>query len=209
VKPPRAAAVIVGALLVLGACTASSSGSVAPIVPASLGATIATSTTPGPSPTASASSGGGDAIDTPEVTNIDPCTLLTDAQASTLASVTLSPGKRGTGGGSNICSWAAAVQGVTITLIQPGDIVTAQVAYAAALQADAKAASKSGGTLTKLPTFDDGGYIFRSAANGRSISAIGVLDGAYFVIVEANVPGGGPDDNALKFAATLAVGALP
>lgn len=203
----RTAMVVLGAILILAACAsgATSPSSPTPIglgggPPAATGSppptAPTTAATPSPSATGVPSSPGP----------IDPCALLTSAQASTLVGATLGAGKEDQPPGFRICVYGstAAQVNVSIGIVQATSAETAQAAMAHAL------AALKDDVVTALPTFADGAAIARATdVPGHYTDGIYVRDGSNFFFISPYGPGAGPDDAALKFAATVVLGNLP
>jgi hypothetical protein len=171
---------LLGATLVLGACTTSGGlASGAPTLPLtavqpSLAVVLqasATATTPSPSPEASATaepspSAVAEASATPGP--IDPCTLLTQGEASGYIGATLGPGKLEQVGPDMVCTWAKGTTKLKIFLAPPTDPVAAKAYYEAH-----KSEIPTGAVISELPNLFDGSLI----ASGKT--PIGTLDGIF------------------------------
>jgi hypothetical protein len=199
--------VLLGADLALGAC-ASGTASQSSAPPISLGGgptavtgtpaptAASTAATPSPTPSAVATSPG----------SINPCSLLTSAQASTLVGATLGAGKEDQPPGPRICVYGsdAAQVSVSIGIVQAASAAAAQAAMAHVL------AGLKNDVTTALPGFADGATIARATdVPGHYTDGIYVQDGSNFFFISPYGPGAGPDDAALKFAATVGLGNLP
>ncbi|HEY5049981.1 MAG TPA: hypothetical protein VII50_03705 [Acidothermaceae bacterium] len=122
----------------------------------------ATSASPSPSasPTPSASSAASP-TGSASPTNLDPCQLVTQDEASSLAGTTFGPGKEESTGGGKECVYGSQTTNVMdIIVAQAIDAKTAQADYAAA-QADAQTTIAS-----KLPP---GVHVNLNAANAAGI----------------------------------------
>jgi hypothetical protein len=171
------------------------------------GATSLTSTSPTATPhgggstsTPTATPGSGGA---PTPGQIDPCTLLSQQAAASLAGASLAAGVSGSAGAVRTCGFNGSPAIVIVGLVQAADAATAQE-YKSGAEAGVLPHATS---HESLPTFADGADIIRLARAGITINSIYVVDGTnFFSIGCENVS---PTDSALKFAATLVLGALP
>jgi hypothetical protein len=183
-------------------------GLVAALLVACGGSTSPTSTSPTPTPstggstsTPTATPGGGGPTPTPGP--IDPCTLLTQQQASTLASSAVAAGVSGSAAAIRTCDFNGGNVFVVLGLVQAADTATAQQFKSGAEAAVLPHASSH----ESLPTFADGADIIRLARAGTTVNSIYVVDRTNFFSIGCT--NASPSDNALKFAATLILGALP
>jgi hypothetical protein len=174
----------------LAACGASASPTATPHAGGS-------TSTPAHTPTP----GGG--APTPTPGPIDPCPLFTQRDASTLAGTTLAAGVSGGAAAIRTCDFIGGNVLVRLGLVQAADAATAQEYKSQAEAAVLPRASSH----ESLPTFADGADIIRIARAGATVSEMFVVDGTNFFSVACN--NASPSDNALKFAATLILGALP
>jgi hypothetical protein len=178
-------------------------GSVAAMVAACGGSSSPTPTphTGGATPTPTATPGGGATQPTPGP--LDPCTLFTQQQASTLAGTAVAAGVSGSAAAVRTCDFNGGSVFVVLGLVQAADMATAQ-AYKS--QAEAPILPRASSHVS-LPTFANGAEIIRIARAGVTVNAIYVVDGTNFFSIACT--NASPSDNALKFAATLIIGALP
>jgi hypothetical protein len=183
-------------------------GSVAALLVACGGSTSPTSTSPTPTPSAGGSTstptatpGGGGPTSTPG--HIDPCTLFTQQQASTLAASALGAGVSGSAAAVRTCDFIGGSVVVGLGLVQAADTASAQQ-FKSEVEAEILPHATSHETL---PAFADGADIIRVAGAGTVINSIYVVDGTNFFSIGCT--NASPSDNALKFAATLILGALP
>ena len=206
---------LVSLAALLGACSSSSAGasaSAAPIAASSLTASTTTATpaaTPPATPTASPSTGGGGPQPTPG--SIDPCTLLTSAEASQLIGTKLPAGISEVVAPARVCTFRAGTREVRLFLWPPAPDVDTAKAYYDAARAEA---------LSKLPTefpgvqihqadltlFDRSAYVSGSGSIG-SVSAIYVVDGKQAFEIFCALAA--CSQNALQGGATLVAGRLP
>jgi hypothetical protein len=194
---------IVTLALVLGGCTGSGAATQAPspVAAGTLRATLAPTASPTTEPVTSpsASSGGvtgGQLTPSP----IDPCSLMTAAEASQLDGVTLGAGTSTVVGSLRVCTFAAGTTEVKIFLAALTDPAAAQAYYDTE-----KAQVPAEFQVTDLPGFFDRAAIGRTSA--VSISGIFVLDGSNFFELYCGLPA--CSDDALKSGATLIGGRLP
>ena len=206
----RSRVALVALAFVLGACSGGTATTGATGTPVSGGGASASAATPAPTatpvataaPTASASASP---FAGPLPSGFDPCSLLTDAQASAVNSVTYGPGTvHGLNNGSLECVWGSN---------SPSASVVVQVAiWPTATLADATytelLATLKGFSVTDIPAFADKAAIARAPAGTVSTGGIYVKDGILWFDV-VYLKGTAPSDNALKFAATLVLGNLP
>ncbi|HEV8402601.1 MAG TPA: hypothetical protein VGQ31_06160 [Candidatus Limnocylindrales bacterium] len=203
---------LLGATLVLGACTTSGGlvssapsvplDAVLPSLPVTLQAS-ATATAPSPTPeataTAAPSPSSAEAASTPGT--IDPCTLLTQDEASGYIGVKLGPGKIEVVTPDTVCTWAKGTTKLKIFLAPPTDPVAAKAYYEAH-----KAEIPAGGKITELPTFFDGSLIGSATLPIGTISGIFVLEGNHFFELYCEIPA--CSDKNLMDGATLIDGRL-
>ena len=171
---------LLGMTFTLGACsTTGGTGTSAPTLPLgavlpSLGVPIlasAPAATPSPTPEPSAtpepsSSDEADASATPGP--INPCTLLTQDEASGYIGTKLGAGKLENVTPLMVCTWAKGATKLKIFLAPPTDPVAAKAYYEAN-----KSRVPEGGVISELPNFFDGALI----ASGKT--PIGTLDGIF------------------------------
>ena len=219
VRLSRAAAALAVALAV-AACSStggSSPGDSVGVVtgtasPAGASASAAATDTPAPTPSPTALSGGGQPSESPAPSSapasqvaINPCMLLTDAQASAINGVTYGPGAVHPLARAGVeCVWSNSATGsITLQVAVAPDSATAKAAYTAAL-ADVQQA----GSVAQVPNIGDMAVIGRVPASIISTGGIYVLDGATFFDV-VYLLGTVPSDTQLTDAATLILGELP
>lgn len=187
VNQRRPSALILVVAVALAACTTPSggSGSEAPSGGASQGAisnlsaSIAPTPSPTPTPTPSASTdgSGGPVASGPSPTpgDIDPCTLLTQKEASAVMGMALGPGVSQQAGPDRACTFRSGLTEVRLILApKAADAATAQ-AYWDAEKSQIPATVH----VTTLTAFDRSAYSSGETA-GVSISALFVIDGPYF-----------------------------
>lgn len=177
----------VAVALVVGACStgaASPGASTAPVALSSLQATIVpapTDTAPPAGTPEPTSVGGGGPQPTPG--DIDPCTLLTQAEASAIMGKPLSAGVSAILDPDRVCTFKSGLSEVKLILAPPAPDVATATAYwdAEALQVPA------GVTVNTLTEFDRSAYFSGSAA-GVSVSALFVISGKYFFDLYCGFP---------------------
>jgi len=160
--------------------------------PAATSAPASPSPSPTPTPTASPSASPTGSA---KPTNLDPCQLVTQSEASTLAGATFGPGREESTGGGKECVYGYQTLNVMdIIVAEAADPTTAQAAYAKGLN-DAQttiAGNLPAGVTVKLnPTNtqgigDQASTITGSGAiQGQTISFTGiyVLSGAKFFTI--------------------------
>jgi hypothetical protein len=189
---------IVATALIAAACSSASPGasSSAPIGAASLPAeTSSTTVAPNPSEIAVASS-------QPTPGDIDPCTLLTTDEASTLMGKTLSAGVSTVLDPDRVCTWRSGLSEVKLILAPSApDAATAQQYWDGA-RADIAADIP----VTDVSGFDRAAY-GSGASAGVSVSALFVIQGARFFDLFCGFPACSQD--ASVTAAHSIVGRLP
>jgi hypothetical protein len=190
-----------------------------------LAAACGGSTAESPSPSASAPAQltpSASAATTPVA--LDPCSIVTSAEASTLAGASFGAGREETtGGGGKTCVYGYQTLNVfTIVLAQASDPATAQAAYdqaKAQAQSQLSKGAPSGVKFTvNLEDASISGADRASAATGTatlsgqtiSISAVYVLKGAVFFSFSDLVLGhAAPALSAMEAQATTSAGRLP
>lgn len=166
--------------LVVGACNGSGGASQAPSTqPVAVSSLVATSVPTGTSvPTAPADSPeatGGVVGPNPTPGDIDPCTLLTQAEASAIMGRPVSAGVSTTLDPDRVCTFKSGLSEVKLILAPPAPDLATATAYwdAEALQVPA------GVTSVQLTQFDRSAY-FNGTPAGASVSALFVISGKYF-----------------------------
>ncbi len=205
-------------VLVLAACSSS------PTASSTSAATTPTATSrPAAASTTAASTPAATTAQAVSQTSLDPCQLVTRAEASALASATFGAGKEEAfGGGGKGCVYGAQTLNVlTVEVAQASDPAAAQAAWSTE-QAKAQDALKQGapaGAPVTLKTAALSGLGDRAAtatATAKiagqtiSISGIYVLKGAVFFAFQDLVLGrSAPATGALSSEATTVLGRLP
>ena len=138
---------------------------------------------------------------TPVPTDIDPCTLLTQAEASTLAGVSLAAGTSSTAeSNARMCSYGAEGSVVQLLVAVAPDAASAKAAepgFKATLEQGVAQAGIANPKLTEMAGFDpgvDAAMVEGSAsAAGKKLSAIALyaLKGAVIVAI-SNIGVGSP-----------------
>jgi hypothetical protein len=199
--------------LTLGACTSSAGGATtdptqppaaAQVPVVNLQPSVLTAT-PTPEPTASPSPGPSDASAAESqapAAPIDPCTLLTTAEASNLIGVKLGAGVSTTVDQDRECVFKKGLTEVKLILAPPAPDVATATGYWDAERAQAPADFQ----VKDLSVFDRSAFGSASGA-GISISALFVLDGKQAFDVFCANPACG--ENASVAAAELVAGRLP
>ena len=191
----------------LGACNASSGPTSSPAALIQPSVAIATpesnsspdaSATTAPSPSAAVSDAPSF---TPVPTDIDPCTLLTQAEASTLAGVSLAAGTSSTAeSNARMCSYGAegsVVQLLVAVAPDPASAKAAEPGFKTLLEQGVAQAGIANPKLTEMADFDpgvDAAMVEGSAsAAGKKLSAIALyaLKGAVIVAI-SNIGVGSP-----------------
>jgi len=189
----RARLAVLTAAVVLGACNTPSvdtngGPSTQPLPQSSVTATVvpqataAVSSTPEPSPTdiaGGAPSGGPQ----PTPPNVDPCTLLTTAEASAIKGQPLGAGVKTTLDPDVVCTWKSGLSEVKLILAPPApDAATAQAYWDAA-----KSQVPSGVKVVNLTNFDQAAY-FNGSNAGVSVSALFVIQDRWFFDLYCGFP---------------------
>ncbi len=207
-SPFRTRIGLVGLLasLTLAACSATGSSS-------SPSATASTSIAPAATPTTTTTPTATEAASASETsaatavpTAIDPCQIVTAAEASTLTGATFATGQESvTDGGGKLCTYAQ--EGVVFEVVvgQSPDAATAQAqeaVFKSQLENGMAQAGIVNPTLTELPGFETGvdaavveGH---ATVQGVKVSAIGLyaLKGAVFLSISDVTIGGTPPSSA-------------
>ena len=173
----------------------------APVIPEPTA--VVASPTPTPVPSASPEANSeGDASGQPTAGPTDPCSTLTQAEASHLIGVALGPGKRQVADPDTICTWAKGTTEVKVFLTAPTTPAAAKAYYEAH-----KSEVPEGAHLTELPDFFDGSVIAKGSLPIGTIGGIFVIDGSNFFELYCGLPA--CSDDALKGGAQLIAGRLP
>jgi len=200
-------AAILSVAFVISACT-TSQASVAPTAPPVEASLTATATVPSPSPSTapaspSASPSGGIGGGPPASPNaIDPCSLLTQAEASKLMGKPLSAGVSTQLDPDRVCTFKNGLSEVKVFLTPTAPDVATADAYYDAARADVPA----GFVVDDINMFDRAGY-GASTAGGISVSGLFVVDGLNGFEVYCGFPN--CSETASAGAAILIAGRLP
>lgn len=226
----RAFVILTAASLALGACSSAAPSTGAAVsAPAAATAAPAASAAPvtAPSVAASVPSAAVPASEPPAATmpdvtavptSVDPCQLVTAAEAGQLAGTTFGPGKpETTSGNGRLCIYGSQTLNVfTVDVGQAPDVATAKSEETAALAELQKASNVSGLKVTELPGFADGADAAVAqggatiAGKTISVSAIYVLKGVIFFGFSDLVLGtGAPSASALEAQAQVSLGRVP
>ncbi|HEX8026640.1 MAG TPA: hypothetical protein VF484_10570 [Candidatus Limnocylindrales bacterium] len=164
-----AALVVASACTTAGASTGPSSGAVSSLTATS----VPEATQAAPTDTAAASSGGSGSSAPPSA--IDPCSLLTQDEATTAVGTKVGPGSPSLVGQSRVCTWKTGTTEVKVILAPPAADAASAQAYWDAAQADIP----EGITIDTIGGFDRAAYGTGGQA-GFSVSALFVIKGAQF-----------------------------
>lgn len=185
--------------------TAPSVASIAPSAPASTA----------PSAMPSASSSAEPSLPTAVPTAIDPCTLVTQAEASALAGVSLSKGKETTfDTNGKQCGYAATGVVFVVQVVQAPDQATVDKAKQQALKDMEQGAQGINVKVTQLSGIGDGAALltFKDTVGGMSVAATGMylLKGTVFVAFsDVSIGHAAPSSAAVKSQAQTVLGRLP
>jgi hypothetical protein len=194
---------IVAAALALSACNTPAAGSSQPPVTSSVTATVVPQATIAPStaplPSATDISGGGSAAPIA----LDPCSLITQAEASTTIGIKLGAGKVVALENGSQCIFESGATRVSLILVPPApDATTAQAYYdAARSQVEAKI------KIDDVTGVGDRASYGTGSSGGLSISALFVLKGTQGFDLYCQLPG--CTEIASLTEAQLIVGRLP
>jgi hypothetical protein len=204
---------LLGMTFVLGACTttggvASSAptlplDAILPSLPVALQASAPATTpspTPEPSDSAAPSPSGAEAQATPGT--INPCTLLTQDEASGYIGAKLGPGKLENVTPLMVCTWAKGATKLKIFLSPPTDPVAAKAYYEAN-----KSEVPEGAVISELPNLFDGALIASGKTPIGTLDGIFVLDKNEFFELYCEFPA--CDGQKLMDGANLIAGRLP
>jgi hypothetical protein len=199
----------------LAACSAASTPSPSgpPIVAPPLGSPAATAPAT-PEPTAAESASAAPSEATAVATTIDPCQLVTQAEASTFTGETYGPGVESeTPGHLKICTYGGNTTDVfEVGVIVAPDAATAQ-ADAAETEAEAKA-KLNGATIADISGIGDKAVYLHGGGSlgGAALDAAGLyaLSGATFFDINDVVVGKkAPSETEFAAQVTTALGRLP
>lgn len=193
----------------LAACSttgAGASGSVVPTLPIAVALPPASFVIPPASPSAAPSTGptaSPDASSGPPPTPnaIDPCSLLTQEEASTLMGKQLGAGSPSLAGHNRVCTFKSGLTEVKVILAPTApDVATADAVY------DDAVAQAAPLVVKNLSMFDRSGY-GDGTSEGAPASGFFVVDGVNGFDVYCGFPA--CTENASALAATLIAGRLP
>ena len=214
---------MLGVTVIISACSASTSTPNSPssapatIVPQQAAASTATTAAQPTSPSApTETSAPQQALVT---TSLDPCTLISSQDASTLVGATFGQGVEGAiPGGLKTCTYVTQPTNTLVVEVgQASDVNTAQAyknQFISDIQAKAQQLSSQGLNFTEIPNFADGGVTATAniSAGGISVSAsaFGFLKGTVFVgFSDTAVGGTAPSSAMMQSEATTVLGKLP
>jgi hypothetical protein len=157
---------------------------------------------------------------TPVPTDIDPCTLLTTDDVSTLAGYTIAAGTSSTDANHDrMCSYGAEGRVIEVLVSVQPDAATAKAqepAFKATLESAASDAGLGKPKLTELPNFEDGVDAAvmegRASSNGVTVggTALWALKGAVLLAISDVALGGKSASlDAIESAAKAALARLP
>jgi hypothetical protein len=195
---------LVAAAIVLGACSGSANtGGTPPPVQASVTATVVPQATASTTPATEQPVASGVAGGSAPPTAIDPCSLITSAEASTMIGMKLGAGKDVLVSKNRECVFESGVTRVSLILAPPApDAATAQTYYDAA-----RAQVPAGITVDDVSGVGDRASYGTGSAAGMSISALFVLKGTQAFDLYCQFPG--CSETASLTEAQLVVGRLP
>jgi uncharacterized protein DUF3558 len=196
---------ILALALVVGGCTGATGGtpSTAPVAVGTLAATSvpAATTTTAPATSPEPSLGGGPQ---PTAGPIDPCTLLTAGEASTLMGKTLGAGVESTVNQNKVCTFKSDLSEVKVILAPPAPDVATATQYWDAARAEAPAEV----TIDDISIsgFDRAAYGNGTSA-GAPVSALFLIKGTHFLDLYCGFPA--CSETADAAAAVIIAGRLP
>jgi len=196
-KSARLAAVAV--IFVVAACQTPAAGTGAtnqPVAISSLAATAVPEATAGP---AASIDLGGTPAPPPD---IDPCTLITQAEASSMIGKQLGAGASTTLGPARVCTFNSGLTEVKLFLAPKAPDVTTATQYWDAERAQAPADFQ----INDIGGFTRAAY-GSGSVSGVSVSALFVIQGTYFFDLYCGFPACG--ETAEVAEATQIVGRLP
>jgi len=201
-----------------GASTSAAPPSAAPSAAAASEAAASTAPSVAPSsaapstePSAAASADNGP---TAAPTPINPCDLVTQAEASALAGVSVGAGKLTSSNNTKQCTYGATGTDVTVFLVQAPNQAALDAGKAEALASLQKAAS-NGMQASQLSGIGDDAALLtlkRSATAGLTLNVIGiyVVKGlTFFAITDLAINHAVASEASIKAQATTTVGRLP
>jgi hypothetical protein len=206
----------------LSACSSSAPTATNPPQQATASSTPNPTVTPNPTATPGLTvtpAEAGTPQQTSSPTALDPCQLLPEQEASSLAGTSFGAGTEGTiPGGGNTCTYGSQSSNIFfVQVIQAPDATTADAAeqqFLSDLQANMQQVSSQGLTVTQLPNFADGAVIGEASINASGVnvngSAIGFRKGTiFFGFSDVVIGGPAPSSTALQTEATTVLGRLP
>lgn len=220
---PRSSLIALLGVALLAGCSSTPAATASGGAPTAASATVV-SATPSPSAAVTAApSAGSNATAAP--TSLDPCQLVTQAEASALAGVTFGAGKEETTqGGGKLCSYSGSVLSVVmVEIAQAPDASTAQADWSQE-QAKAQAAIQKAlppGISLNLKINDTTGVsgadraavaTMSTTIAGQSIAVIGiyVLKGAtFFTFSDLAINHQAASQSAMEAQATTSLGRVP
>ena len=207
-------------VLVLAACSASTGGSAsaapASPAPASAAPSAPASSAPSARPSTAASpTGAASNAATAGPSAINPCTLVTAKEASTLTGLTFPASRESTLAGFKICTYGQEGNSFVVEAAIAPDAATAKKAEQQAMaqaQKDLPVAFKTTRLTAFAPGVDAVMAQFTGSLQGTTVSAIGiyVLKGAaFFDITDVAMGGTTPTAAALQAQAKISLARVP
>ncbi len=225
---PKIAALAVVAAVCAGACTsAAASPSANPSAPASGGGIPAASTEgsaappPSEAPSTSASEAPSEpALPSAVATDIDPCQLITSADASSFVGVKFGAGKESTENNVRRCTYGAAGPNVfNVAVAIAPDVATAKAAEAAQekdLESQTQDLASLGLKVTKLPNFAPNtdaallqGGLTKAGLSVAARAMFVLRNTTFFEFGDVAVGGQPPSEQAMKDKAMELLGKVP
>lgn len=220
--------IIIGTLTACSSATATTNATTAPMATSApqdtptTAATLAPTATSVPTQAAATSAPQAAATNSPQqttTTQLDPCTLISSQEASSLVGVSFGQGvEASTPEGLKMCKYSSQSSNIFIVdVIEAPDVATAQsykAKFLSDLQSNMQQLTSEGLNVTQLPGFADGAVKANANAdvNGISFSdnAFGFLKGkVYLGFSDLSIGGKAPSDQAMQAEAAKVLAMLP
>ena len=219
---------VLAILVLLAACTSAAptattapQPTATPVVPTATNTPVPTDT-PASTATSAVTAtvvGTATVIGTAVPTALDPCQLITQQEASTLAGASYGPGLEGTlSGNGKTCVYGSETKNVFfIEVIQAPDVATAnagEASYIAEVNANINKLAKAGLNVSQVPSYADGAITgqFSTSISGVSFSGIAFAfrkGTVFFGFSDIVVGTPAPSLDQMKLMGNTVLGRLP
>lgn len=161
-------------------------------------------------PSSTANTNGPTASSAAGAATTDPCQLVTQQEASTLAGAAFGPGKAGTSATGQRCIYGAGTKNVFMVVLWHGDAAFIQKAHDEVTQEIEQTGSTAQIQPIPVPGLGDQATAYHVSGDDTDDSSIFVLKGGYaFYLVDTVAGGHAPTTDALVAQSRTVLSRLP